>query len=103
MDYFDQVEIDELPEALPADQVLELARSQNLTRARGANLPRPEGLPAGGWYQTRTLRTGGRVLVYRWPVNETDARPHEACPCGSGKTFARCCMQTGNKTLGKLN
>lgn len=102
MDYFDQVEVDDLPEALPADQVLELARSQGLTRARGANLPRLEGYPAG-WYQTRTLRTGGRVLVYRWPVNETDARPHDLCPCESGKTFARCCMKTGNKTLGRLN
>ena len=102
-DYFEEVEIDELPEVLPADQVLELARSQNLTRARGANLPRPEGLPANGWYQTRTLRTGGRVLVYRYPVNETDARPHELCPCESGKTFGRCCMTTGNKTLGRLN
>lgn len=100
-DYFEEVE--ELPDVLPANEVLELARSQNLTRARGANLPRPAGLPVNGWYQTRKQRTGGRVLVYRWPVNETDARPHDLCPCESGKTFARCCMKTGNKTLGRLN
>lgn len=100
-DYFEEVE--DLPDVLPANEVLELARSQNLTRARGANLPRPAGLPANGWYQTRKQRTGGRVLVYRWPVNETDARPHEDCPCGSGKTFGRCCMHTRNKTLGLLN
>jgi len=99
MDY-DQVD---MAEALPAEEVLELARSQGLTRARGANLPRPAGLPAGGWYQTRQLRTGGRTLIYRWPTNQTDARPHEPCPCGSGKTFGRCCMETGAKTLGRLN
>ena len=100
MDY-DQVE--DLAEALPAEAVLELARSQGLTRARGANLPRPEGLPAGGWYQTRNLRTGGRALIWRWPTNETTARPHELCPCGSGRLFGRCCMTTRNKTIGRLN
>jgi hypothetical protein len=99
MDY-DQVE--ELAE-LPAEDVLELARSQGLTRARGARLPRPAGLPAGGWYQTRQLRTGGRALIYRYPTNQTDARPHEPCPCGSGKLFGRCCMTTANKTIGRLN
>ena len=101
MTELDQVE--ELPDVLPADQVLELARSMGLTKARDANLPRPEGLPANGWYQTRPQRTGGRVLMYRWPVNETTARPHELCPCGSGKLFGRCCMKIKSTTLGQLN
>ena len=101
MTELDQVE--ELPDVLPANEVLELARSMGLTKARGAKLPRPEGLPAGGWYQTRNQRTGGRVLVYRYPVNETDARPHEPCPCGSGKLFGRCCMKIKSTTLGQLN
>ena len=101
VDQVDQVEIDE---ALPAAQILEMARAQGMTTARGARLPRPEGLPADGWYQVRKLRTpGGRALVYRWPVNVTDARPHELCPCGSGKLFGRCHMQTANKTIGRLN
>ena len=101
MDYdFDQIE--ELA-AMPAEDVLELARSQGLTHARGARLPRPAGLPAGGWYQTRRLRTGGRALMWRWPTNETTARPHELCPCGSGKLFGRCCMKTANRTIGRLN
>jgi hypothetical protein len=99
MDY-DQAE--ELAELAP-EAVLELARAQGLTRARGAHLPRPAGLPAGGWYQTRQLRTGGRALIYRYPTNQTDARPHEPCPCGSGKLFGRCCMTTANKTIGRLN
>lgn len=97
---FDQVELDEAPAA----QVLELARAQGLTRARGANLPRPQEYPANGYYQVRKLRTkGGLALVYRWPVNETDARPHELCPCGSGRLFGKCCMVTKNVTIGQLN
>lgn len=98
-------QVDQAPqEALPAAQILELARAQGLTRARGANLPRPEGLPANGWYQVRKLRTeGGLALVYRWAVNQTDARPHELCPCGSGRLFGKCCMVTVNRTIGRLN
>ena len=105
VDQVDQLELDEAPqEALPAAQILELARAQGLTRARGANLPRPEGLPANGWYQVRKLRTeGGLALVYRWAVNETDARPHELCPCGSGRLFGKCHMETKNLTIGRLN
>lgn len=101
---FDQVEMTGAPEALPVAEVLELARAMGLTRARGARLPRPEGLPANGWYQVRKLRTEGALaLVYRWAENETEARPHELCPCGSGRLFGKCCMKTGNLTIGRLN
>ena len=60
-----------------------------LVKARGARtlrgLPRPKGLPAGGWYslQQRILRGGEKAtyLMYRWRDPDSDK--------GSAKSLGR--------------
>ncbi len=49
-------------EELPVDDVLVLARERE--SARG--LPRPIGLPPGGWYSIQVRRKGLRYLFWRW-------------------------------------
>lgn len=100
------VEVEEdQPEALPIPKVLELARAKGLLRVRDARLPRPEGLPYPGWYQTqaRTKKNQGRRLLWRWAANGNGTRPHDVCPCGSGRLFGKCCMKTKSKVLGPLD